>query len=207
LEEGTFRRVGGLKDLPLDVRVIAASNRDLKSESEAGRFRLDLYYRLSVIQLDIPPLRERGNDVIVLAEHFIKTLGKEGSGKKRRKLSPEVEKAFRQYGWKGNVRELRNAIERVLILEDGNEISMNFIPKDLQPTKNFYPLINFKEQDFSRYISIPPEGLPLDAVESILINQALKRTGGNITRAGELLGITRDRVRYYLKKRKKNANN
>lgn len=207
LEEGTFRRVGGLKDLPLNFRVIAASNRDLKSESEAGRFRLDLYYRLSVIQLDIPPLRERGDDVIILAEHFIESLGKEGKAKKRRKLSPEVEKVFRRYGWKGNVRELKNAIERALILDDGNEISMNYIPKDLQPVNNFYPLMGKSEQDFSRYISIPPEGLPLDVVESILINQALKRTGGNITRAGELLGITRDRVRYYLKKRKKTENN
>src|SRR5262247_4293564 len=110
LEEGSFRRVGGLKDLPLDVRVIAASNRDLKSESEAGKFRLDLYYRLSVIQIDLPPLRERGDDVLLLTDHYIRNFN-EKLRKRIRGVTPEVAKIFRHYGWPGNVRELRNVIE------------------------------------------------------------------------------------------------
>src|SRR5262249_21253378 len=114
LEEGAFRRVGGLRDLPLDVRVIAASNRDLKAESEAGRFRPDLYYRLSVIQIEIPPLRERGDDVILLSQYYVEHFN-ERLRKRIKGLSDEVGKTFRNYSWPGNVRELRNVIERVMI--------------------------------------------------------------------------------------------
>jgi DNA-binding NtrC family response regulator len=208
LEEGAFRRVGGLRDLPLDVRVIAASNRDLKTESQSGRFRLDLYYRLSVIQLDIPPLRLRGDDVLLLAAHFIESLGKGGSGQRFSKLSPEVEKAFRGYSWKGNVRELKNAIERALILEDGSEITMRYLPKDILEATGFYQseaAAACSGQDVSRYISFPPEGLSLDAVEAALIDQALRNSAGNMARAGKLLNISRDRVRYHLKTRVKSG--
>src|SRR5437762_6037529 len=128
LEEGAFRRVGGLKDIPFDARIIAASNRDLKRESESNRFRLDLYYRLSVIQIDIPSLRERGDDVLLLAEHYIDSFG-ERLRKQIKGISPEVAKAFRQYDWPGNVRELRNVIERAMILEDDDVISMKYIPR------------------------------------------------------------------------------
>src|SRR5262249_33639201 len=117
LEEGAFRRVGGLKDLPLDVRVIAASNRDLRTESEAGNSRLDLYFRLSCTPSDLPPLRERGDDVLLLTEHYIKHFNE----KLRKRISgvtPEVAEIFSRYGWPGNVRELRNVIERAMILED-----------------------------------------------------------------------------------------
>ncbi len=201
LEEGNFRRVGGLKDLPLNLRVIAASNRDLRDESETGRFRLDLYYRLSIIQLDIPPLRVRGNDVVILAAHFIDALGKKNGGPK--KLSREAERAFMNYGWRGNVRELRNAIERALILEDRDEITLRYLPKDIQEAnRRQSEERTHPESSASRYITFPPEGLPLDEVEHILIEKALAQTGGNVTRAGELLGISRDRVRYHLKKRK-----
>src|SRR6266566_1417652 len=128
LEEGSFRRVGGLKDLPLDVRVIAASNRDLKTEGEAGRFRADLFYRLSVIQIDIPPLRERGEDVRVLAEHYISNF-KRRLRKSIDSITPEALAAFRGYDWPGNVRELRNVIERAMILEDGDEITVQYVPR------------------------------------------------------------------------------
>src|SRR5205085_12048646 len=132
LEEGAFRRVGGLKDIPLDVRVVAASNRDLRAESEAGRFRLDLYYRLSVIQIDIPPLRERGDDILLLAEHYIRQFGERLKLRRKiRGLSPEVADAFRRYPWPGNVRELRNVIERALILEDADLITAEYLPRDL----------------------------------------------------------------------------
>src|SRR6266513_527258 len=130
LEEGSFRRVGGLKDLPLDVRVIAASNRDLKTEGEAGRFRADLFYRLSVIQIDIPPLRERGDDFRVLAEHYISSF-RSRLRKNINSITPAALAAFRNYEWPGNVRELRNVIERAMILEDGDEITARYLPRGL----------------------------------------------------------------------------
>jgi two-component system, NtrC family, response regulator AtoC len=208
LEEGSFRRVGGLKDLPLNVRVVAASNRDLRRDAETGVFRLDLYYRLSVIQIDIPPLRERGDDVLLLADHFIRTLDKTWSGARPRGLSPEVANAFRCYSWPGNVRELKNAIERALILDDSHQITMKYLPRDLQECRTgSTPGVDGEEEDVSRFISFPPDGISLEAVENTLINQALKRSGGNITRAGELLHISRDRVRYRLRvNQKKHAN-
>src|SRR5215475_12730549 len=136
LEEGSFRRVGGLKDLPLDVRVVAASNRDLKSEGEAGKFRLDLYYRLSVIQIDLPPLRERGNDVLLLAKYYL-THFNERLKKRIRGLTGEVEDIFRRYSWPGNVRELRNIIERVTILEDSDLITASWLPRGVTPEAQF----------------------------------------------------------------------
>src|SRR5499426_2039088 len=132
LEEGSFRRVGGLKDLPLDVRVVAASNRDLKSEGEAGKFRLDLYYRLSVIQIDLPPLRERGDDVLLLAKYYVAHFN-ERLRRRIRGLAPEVEEIFRRHGWPGNVRELRNVVERAMILEDEDLITANWLPRGVTP--------------------------------------------------------------------------
>jgi DNA-binding NtrC family response regulator len=203
LEEGSFRRVGGLKDLPLDVRVIAASNRDLKSESEAARFRLDLYYRLSVIELDIPPLRERGDDVLLLAEHYLADFSQRlRLGKQLRGLAPEVVEAFRRYAWPGNVRELRNVIERALILEDKETVTLEYLPRDLTAKRSSQSLDSSgahpgrMETDFA----LPPEGLSLDAVEMSLVKKAMKMSGGNQTRAAELLGISRDQLRYRLKK-------
>lgn len=200
LEEGSFRRVGGLKDLPLDVRVIAASNRDLKSDSEAGTFRLDLYYRLSVIQIDIPALRGRGDDVLLLADYFIKMLDKTRRGPNQRKLAKETQKAFLGYYWTGNVRELRNAIERALILDDGEAISLKYMPRDLAIEGPLSHNGSSPDNRAEKYISLPPEGIALEDVEQALINQALARSGGNITKAGELLHISRDRVRYRMKK-------
>lgn len=201
LEEGTFRRVGGLRDLPLNIRVIAASNRDLKTDSEAGKFRLDLFYRLSVIQIDIPPLRMRGDDVLLLANHFINILDKKWRGPTRRALSPEVMEAFRCYRWMGNVRELRNTIERSLILEDGRQITLKYLPRDLLADSGIYThTMPNSEVRVGRYVTLPPDGISLETVEQALIHQALERSGGNITRAGELLHISRDRVRYRLKK-------
>ncbi len=210
LEEGKFRRVGGLKDLPLDVRVIAASNRDLKSESEAGRFRLDLYYRLSVIQIDLPPLNERGDDVLLLANyyiaHFNERLRKRVSG-----LQPEVVEIFRRYRWPGNVRELRNVIERVMILEDSDSITSSWLPRDLirdeRPRTKEEPFVASTpvvatlppvspRPDFV----LPGAGIELEEVELSFVRQAMERSGGNQTRAAELLGISRDQLRYRLKK-------
>lgn len=201
LEEGAFRRVGGLKDIPLDVRVIAASNRDLKTESEAGHFRLDLYYRLSIIQIDIPPLRERGDDVLLLADHYIKTIGDRlKMPKKIAGLSLAVSAAFRRYAWPGNVRELRNVIERALILEDSDVITMEYLPNALRGDSA--PRMGASQSAPASGVAfvLPREGLSLDDVEMAFVRQAIERSDGNQTRAAELLGISRDQLRYRLKK-------
>ncbi len=202
LEEGAFRRVGGLKDIPLDVRVIAASNRDLKTESEAGRFRLDLYYRLSVIQIDIPALRERGDDILLLAEHYIRLLNERLRLRQQiRGLAPEVSEAFQRYAWPGNVRELRNVIERTLILEDGDLITTEYLPRDLVAQAGGQATAADSVPAASNAVlTLPPAGLSLDELEMSLVRQAIERSGGNQTRAAELLCISRDQLRYRLKK-------
>lgn len=204
LEEGAFRRVGGLKDIPLDVRVIAASNRDLKTESEAGRFRLDLYYRLSIIQIDIPPLRERGDDVLLLSKHYLNTIGAKLRLRKQiNSLSPEVEAVFRRYNWPGNVRELRNVIERALILEDSEVVTTEYLPGgitgDTGPGTGVGAGAGASEKAIAQF-SLPSGGISLDDVELSFVRQAIERSGGNQTRAAELLGISRDQLRYRLKK-------
>jgi DNA-binding NtrC family response regulator len=206
LEEGAFRRVGGLKDLPLDVRVIAASNRDLRAASEAGRFRLDLYYRLSVIQIDLPPLRERSDDVLALTEHFIAHFN-ERLRKRVRGLTPAVAEIFRTYSWPGNVRELRNVIERVMILEDEDLITTTYLPRGLAPREikaagaaGQGPSGSEASSDLASLFQLPASGVALEEVEMSLVRQAMTRSGGNQTRAAELLGISRDQLRYRLKK-------
>lgn len=193
LEENTFRRVGGLKDLPLDVRVVAASNRDLKAEAEANRFRLDLYFRLSVIRVDIPPLRERGEDVLILANYYIEKTNLKRGGKKLRGLSPSVAEIFRGYEWLGNVRELRNVIERASILEDGEFVTTEHLPNDLIGKNSPAAKGNLS-------FILPDEGIALEEVEMILARQAMERMSGNLTRAARLLHISRDQLRYRLKK-------
>ena len=199
LEEGAFRRVGGLKDIPLDVRVLAASNRDLKAESEAGRFRLDLYYRLSIIQIDIPPLRERGDDVLLLSQHYIDTIGARLKRNKVDGLSAEAQEVFRKYDWPGNVRELRNVIERALILEDADKITIEYLPGGLLAPARVAQTAGATQSVATRFV-LPDEGLSLDEAELSFVRQAIERSGGNQTRAAELLGISRDQLRYRLKK-------
>jgi DNA-binding NtrC family response regulator len=198
LEEGCFRRVGGLKDLPLDVRVIAASNRDLKTEGEAGRFRSDLFYRLSVIQIDIPPLRDRGDDIRVLAEHYLASF-KSRLRKGVDSIDAEALATFRKYDWPGNVRELRNVIERAMILEDGDEITTKYLPRGLSMDS---PSTSERSVDGSKpdQFRLPQAGISLDEVEMSLVKQALERSGGNQTKAAEFLHISRDQLRYRMKK-------
>jgi len=199
LEDGAFRRVGGLKDIPLDVRVLAASNRDLKTESESGKFRLDLYYRLSIIQIDIPPLRDRGDDMLLLSQHYIDTLGARLRRRKLTGLSPEVIAVFRKYHWPGNVRELRNVIERALILEDSDKITAEYLPGSLLMSPRLEQSSATANDGSARFV-LPDEGISLDDAELSFVRQAIERSGGNQTRAAELLGISRDQLRYRLKK-------
>jgi DNA-binding NtrC family response regulator len=192
-----------LKDVPFTARVIAASNRDLKKETESGHFRLDLYYRLAVIQIDIAPLRERGgDDVALLAEHFLNSFRKRLGRANVRGLSPEVTRAFKFHDWPGNVRELRNVIERALVLEEGDVISARSLPAGFLPNPGLKAMCRDQRwiDATTGSFSIPSDGISLEALEASLLKQALVQTSGNQTRAAKLLGLTRDQFRYRWKK-------
>ena len=193
LEEHSFKRVGGVQDVKVDVRVIASSNRDLKKMIEAETFRHDLFYRLNVITISLPPLRERGDDVRLLCRFFIddfnETFGKNITG-----LTPAAESLLASYHWPGNVRELKNLIERAMILEDGPIIDAEALPIDVTQSHPASSDVELPE------LSIPMSGTSLERVEEELIRQALSRTGGNQTRAAKLLDISRDALRYKMKK-------
>jgi DNA-binding NtrC family response regulator len=193
LEEQSFKRVGGVQDVRVDVRIIASSNRELKRMVEEEKFRQDLFYRLNVITITLPPLRERAGDVALLARHFIDEYNQR-FGKRIRGLTPEGEQVLSSYHWPGNVRELRNVIERAMILEDGPFIDADALPIDVTdvPAR----ASDLDVPDFA----IPEKGTSLEKVEEELVRQALARTGGNQTRAAKLLDISRDALRYKMKK-------
>jgi two-component system, NtrC family, response regulator AtoC len=186
LEERTFKRVGGLSDIRVDVRVIAATNRDLEDEVTAGKFREDLFYRLQVMPVRLPPLRERVGDIRLLVAHYIDRYNREFR-KHVRGLQPSAQALLDQYRWPGNVRELRNAIERAMLLADNGLLGVeDFATLSRAATTSIFRL--------------PPEGVDLETVERELLVQALHRAGGNQTHAGHLLGINRDQVRYRIEK-------
>jgi len=186
LEEKTFKRVGGLQDIRVDVRVVAATNRDLEGDVRRGRFREDLFYRLQVIPVTLPPLRDRHGDIPLLAQWFVERYNQEFR-KRVRGLSPRALMALEQYSWPGNVRELRNAIERAMLLTERTELT----PEDLGVLNRSTGSTLFK---------LPAEGTNLDEVERQLLVQALDRSSWNQTHAGRLLGINRDQVRYRIEK-------
>ncbi len=191
LETRSFKRVGGTREINIDVRIIAATNKNLMKEQEEGRFRQDLYYRLRVIDLVIPPLRDRIDDIPNLINHFINRFNVEFS-KNFIGIEDEALSCCKKYSWPGNVRELKNMVERVLILESGSYINLDILPSEVKcETRN--------DED-SQNITLPEQGITLDEVESKLIMLALKRTNNNKTQAAELLGITRDTIRYKMSK-------
>ena len=192
LEDQTFRRIGGLKDVKTDVRIICASNRDLEKLADEGGFRSDLFYRLSVIPISLPPLRERPTDVPLLVDHFIREFNS-SFHKEVTRVTAATARVLESYHWPGNVRELKNAIERALILIDEGTIEPDVLPLRILGSK---PSGTHPQTP----IAFPSEGLDLYQVEKELIRQALARTGGNQTRAAKLLSITRDSLRYKLKK-------
>jgi two-component system, NtrC family, response regulator AtoC len=186
LEERTFKRVGGLNDIRVDVRVVAATNRDLEEEVKAGKFREDLFYRLQVMPVRLPPLRERVGDIRLLVAHYVDRYNREFR-KRVRGLQPAAQALLDQYRWPGNVRELRNAIERAMLLADNGLLGVeDFATLSRTTTTSIFRL--------------PPEGVDLETVERQLVIQALQRAGGNQTHAGHLLGINRDQVRYRIEK-------
>ena len=187
LEEKTFRRVVGLADIRVDVRVVAATNRNLEQMVSEGKFREDLYYRLQVMPILIPPLRERRGDVPLLASFYIDLFNREFR-KKVRGASADAVKVLESYRWPGNVRELRNAIERAMLLASGPWLQ----PEDFAGLS--------RSPSPAQQFQLPPDGVNLEEVERQLLVQALDRAGGNQTHAGQLLGINRDQVRYRIEK-------
>ncbi|TAN42815.1 MAG: sigma-54-dependent Fis family transcriptional regulator [Nitrospirae bacterium] len=194
IEDKAFKRIGGLKDINVNLRVIAATNVDLENAVKEGNFRMDLFYRLKVIPIFIPPLRERKEDIIPLAMHYIKVFSKEFK-KTLKGISPDAEKLLITYPWYGNARELKNVIERICILENTDIIYPEHIPVEIVDSMAQPPAA----QKLSS-INIPPEGISLKNVERDLIAQAIEIVEGNQTRAARLLGISRDALRYKMQK-------
>ncbi|MBX3469345.1 MAG: sigma-54-dependent Fis family transcriptional regulator [Planctomycetes bacterium] len=189
LEERAFRRVGGRDEIRPDVRIVAATNRDLRARVREGHFRADLYFRLAVVELSLPSLRERPEDVEPLARHFIERFGVELRSPVRR-LSPEAVRLLQRYPWPGNVRELRNTIERAVLLCDGPELDTEHLHLDLARASRAL------EPGFR----LPDGGLVLRDLERDLLQQALEHARGNQTEAARLLGMSRDQVRYRVEK-------
>ena len=195
LEDFSFRRVGGVQDLVVDTRVIAASNRSLREMVAAGVFRADLFYRLSIIQISLPPLRDRVEDIPKLVDHFVDVLAVK-LRRSIRRVTPSAMRALEAYHWPGNVRELRNVLERAIILEDGDEVTTKYL--SMGPSSE---LAGPAEESQSEVVvKLPATGVSLEKVEEELLRQAMVLAGGNQSRAARLLDISRDALRYKLKK-------
>jgi two-component system response regulator AtoC len=198
IESLTFRRVGGTQDLSVDVRIVAASNRDLERAVDDGTFRTDLYYRLGVIQLRLPALRDRPEDIPDLVDHFLRDY----SVRFRRHvtgITPEALNALKLHSWPGNVRELRNVIERAVLLEEGPVLTTAYLPAPRG--ESTHPISERRPGPVGALVVLPPEGVSLERVEEQLVRQAMVMAKGNQTRAAKLLEISRDALRYRLKKR------
>jgi two-component system NtrC family response regulator len=194
LQEMEFERVGGTRTIKVDVRVVAATNRELKEDVETGRFREDLYYRLHVVHLHIPPLRERQEDIPMLTTHFLHKYAQENIRGEVR-ITPEALKLLTQYGWPGNVRELENVMERAVILCGDNLITPRDLPGELAPATTEIRL------DIDRFIPLhTPLPEALERIEEQMIRRALEQSGQVQVRAAEMLGITKSLLQYKLKK-------
>ncbi|WP_429884308.1 sigma-54-dependent transcriptional regulator [Geoalkalibacter halelectricus] len=192
LEERTFRRVGGSKDISVDVRIISATNKDLLEAINEKIFRNDLYYRLQVIPLFLPSLRERKDDIMPLVNHFIAHFNRE-FGKSVKGVSPMAEKFLLEYPWPGNIRELRNVIERAIILENEETLLLEHLPQEIVGKAG---VVSGGPLSFQ----IPPEGIDIEEVERELIRQSLELTDGNQSKAAKKLNLGIDAFRYRMKK-------
>jgi two-component system response regulator PilR (NtrC family) len=192
LQERTIRRVGGTEEIPVDVRIIAATNRDLSDMVAEGQFREDLFYRISVIPLELPPLRHRRDDIPILADYFLARLNS-SMAKRIDRLSDEALKKIESYDWPGNVRELENAMERAFILETSTELSAQHLPESVATNSRMRALMNF-----------PDEGLDLESyVETLqkgFLEEALRRSDGVQVKAAELLRMSYRSFRHYMQK-------
>ncbi len=196
LEDKRVRRLGSVRDNKVDVRIVTATNRNLEQQIREGKFRTDLYFRLRIVQLEVPPLRERGADIAKLAEHFL-AMHRARYGKLQLRFSREVLATFAAYTWPGNVRELRNAIEQSVIMARSDLLYSSDLSfsSDLSapaaiPIPSVAPPI----------ATLPPGGLSLNEMERTYLVQALERSGGNVSKAARLLGVSRDTLRYRIDK-------
>lgn len=194
IENKTFRRVGGVKDLKVNTRIISATNRDLKRAINEGKFRSDLYYRLQVIPIYLPPLRERKEDIPLLANHFISVFNREFK-KNVKKISRDVEELLMSYSWPGNVRELKNVIERAMLLEAEDELLPEHLPPEITQVRTEEPL-----DGGTNSVSVD-ELFPitLKEMEKLLIEKTLEKTSGNKSKAAKILGISRQTLREKVK--------
>ncbi len=187
LEEKAFKRVGGASDIRVDVRVVAASNRNLEEAVRAGSFRSDLYYRLNVVQVLVPPLRLHPGDVPLLVRYYMDQFNREFR-KNVQTVAADAMKALEAYPWPGNIRELRNAVERAMLLTESDILQASH-----------FPMLTPHATD-GHDLELPAAGVNLEHLERDLVVQALQRTGGNQTRAAALLGLNRDQIRYRIEK-------
>jgi transcriptional regulator with PAS, ATPase and Fis domain len=201
LENRTVRRIGGSKDIPVEIRIIAATNKDLKKTVEEKAFREDLYYRLKVFQITLPPLREHKADILAMAEYFISQFNPQFR-KSIKTIAPEAQEMLKKYNWPGNTRELRNVMERAVILENGTILQTESLPGEIISLhdellkRNKPPQIPASSLD---HVSVT-ENASLYEMEKQSILRALKRANNNQTKASKFLGITRDTLRYKIKK-------
>jgi DNA-binding NtrC family response regulator len=191
LQEKEIRRVGGTSTIPVDVRIVAATNKNLGREMKEGRFREDLYYRLNVLPIFLPPLRGRATDIPGLAEHFLARYARE-SGKKAPRLPAETLSLLMRYRWPGNVRELEAALERAVLLAEADEISPDLLPPEVRE--------NLSVSIPALGIDLPDEGISLESLERELLEKAVRKAGGTLTRAARLLGISYRTLQYRLEK-------
>jgi DNA-binding NtrC family response regulator len=194
LEERTIRRIGGQKEIPIEVTVIATTNRNLSEAVDRGEFRMDLFYRLNIFALSLPPLRERKEDIPLLAQHYLTHFTSQYKNKVIKGFSPKVEQMMYSYRWPGNVREMKNVIERIVVLETSELIMPEQLPREMLGQAVPPP-----PQTSARFV-IPEAGISLDELERDLITQALERAKNNKTVAAKLLNITYDSLRYQIKK-------
>ena len=187
LEEKTFKRVGGAQDIHVDVRIIAATNKNLEEEVKNGAFREDLYYRLNVLPVRLPPLRERAADIAVLVEYYIDQFNREFR-KQVQGAAPNVFEALERYPWPGNVREVRNAVERAMLFAEDDTLTLDD-----------FPMLGSRPE-MSEGVQLAAGGMNLEKLERDLVAQALERTQWNQTRAAALLGLNRDQIRYRIEK-------
>jgi len=199
LEERRFRRVGGTREIVVDVRVVALTNRDLQAMVREKTFRNDLFYRLNVFPIQVPSLRQRREDVLPLARHFLATLQPK-LGRRFEGFEPEAETRLLDYPWPGNVREMRNVIERAIVLERGTRISARGLVLDSEPVTESPASAALGSLAAAAGVALPGGVVPLEEMEREMVARAMRATGDNQTRAAELLGITRDQLRYRLKR-------